>query len=414
MGFDILFLGRLFPKEKEMEIKKNMKTGMQEAANALQWNIIDGLEANNCGKLKILNYLPVDSYPKGYTDKKIEEFIFQHTNKYIPNDVNVGCNNFTVVKQFVNITPFKKKIKDWALEDNGMKKVLLIYTASPLFLSLSKYVKKVNKDILTACIIADIPEFATARQLHGLRKLYNSYTSRKCSFLFRYVDRFILLTKHMAKKLNITVPYMIMEGIATNFDDISCNQEIINKFKNEKYILYTGILNFSFGIKNLLDAFSKINEPNLKLVICGYGEAENLIKERQKEDSRIVFLGRLERNSAISLQRFATVLVNPRLNNEEFTKYSFPSKNLEYLSSGVPVIAYKLDGIPDEYDRFINYPQDNSPEALANIIVEICNMSEIDRKNLGRAAKHFVLENKNYVVQTKRILDFLTSYNHPV
>ena len=38
--------------------------------------------------------------------------------------------------------------------------------------------------------------------------------------------------------------------------------------------------------------------------------------------------------------------VNPRQNNEEFTKYSFPSKTMEYLASGVPVVAYKLDGIP--------------------------------------------------------------------
>ena len=78
MELDILFLGRLFPKEKETEIKIKMKTGMQDAANALQWNIIDGMEANGCGKIKILNYLPVNSYPKGYEDKRIEEFVFLH------------------------------------------------------------------------------------------------------------------------------------------------------------------------------------------------------------------------------------------------------------------------------------------------------------------------------------------------
>ena len=47
MQFDILFLGRLFPREVEAEIKAKMKTGMRDAGNALQWNIIDGLETNN-------------------------------------------------------------------------------------------------------------------------------------------------------------------------------------------------------------------------------------------------------------------------------------------------------------------------------------------------------------------------------
>ena len=81
MKLDILFLGRLFPRDIEADIKAKMKTGMQDAANALQWNIIDGLDANDCGNVKILSYLPVDSYPKGYTDRKIEPYVFQHKTK---------------------------------------------------------------------------------------------------------------------------------------------------------------------------------------------------------------------------------------------------------------------------------------------------------------------------------------------
>ena len=64
MSLDVLFLGKLFPREKEQEIKSKMKTGMQDAANALQWNIIDGFEENDFGRLKIINYLPVDAYPQ--------------------------------------------------------------------------------------------------------------------------------------------------------------------------------------------------------------------------------------------------------------------------------------------------------------------------------------------------------------
>ena len=65
--------GKFFPKEKE-EIKSKMKRGMQDAANALQWNIIDGLDSNSCGTVKLLDYLPFDSYPKGYEDRVIKEY----------------------------------------------------------------------------------------------------------------------------------------------------------------------------------------------------------------------------------------------------------------------------------------------------------------------------------------------------
>ncbi len=406
MKVDILFLGRLFPREKEAEIKSKMKTGMQDAANALQWNIIDGLEENDCGKIRILNYLPVDSYPNGYVDRNIEEFSFKHTDKYECDDINVGCTNLSVVKQFTNIVPFKRKIKKWASEQTASKKVLVMYTASKMFLALAKYAKHCNPEIETCCIIADIPEFASATDLHGIKKFYNIYNKSKCDKLYKFVDKFVLLTDQMAERLSISVPYIVMEGIAPK-QDVATNSELSDKYKNERYILYTGTLNYKFGIGELLDAFAQIPDKDIKLIICGFGQAESRIREDMKSDPRIVSLGRVDRAAAIALQRGATVLVNPRQNNEEFTKYSFPSKTMEYLATGVPVVAYKLDGIPDEYDEYINYVKDNSIEAFRDKLIEVC----IDKEGLAAekadSAKKFVLENKNYKAQTKKILDFI-------
>lgn len=55
MYFDIFFLGKLFSKEIEIEVKNKMKTGMPDAANALQWNIINGID-------EIIFQLPVDGF----------------------------------------------------------------------------------------------------------------------------------------------------------------------------------------------------------------------------------------------------------------------------------------------------------------------------------------------------------------
>ena len=404
MGLDVLFLGKLFPREKEREIKAKMKTGMQDAANALQWHIIDGLEANQPGQLKIINYLPVDAYPKGYADKFIEGFTFQHTENYRADDINVKCCNIFGVKRFINSFYFRKYIKSWVKTDNGKKKVILSYTANTLFLSLVKLAKKYNKNITAGCIIADIPQFVTANEVRGIKKLYHKYQVKKCASLYKYVDKFVLLTEQMAQKLNIKSPYIVVEGIATT-DEISVDNTKIDSLKNDRYILYSGTLNYKFGIGVLLDAFEKIKDNDLKLVICGFGEAEQLIKEKQ--DDRIVFLGRLDREEVLALQKNATVLVNPRQNNEEFTKYSFPSKNLEYLSSGAPLIAYKLDGIPDDYDDYIIYPSDDSASELAEKIISICNMSDDERLALGSKARAFVFENKNKVKQAQKIIEFI-------
>lgn len=406
MSLDVLFLGKLFPREKEQEIKSKMKTGMQDAANALQWHIIDGFEENDFGTMKIINYLPLDAYPNGYTDKFIEGFTFQHTEKYKADDINVRCCNIFGIKRFINSLYFRKYIKNWAKEDTGKKKVILSYTANSMFLGLVKLAKKYNKNIIAGCIIADIPEFATARKVTGLKKLYHTYQVKKCASLYGLVDRFVLLTEQMATKLQIKSPHIVVEGIATT-DEVPADSGKAAGLKNDRYILYTGTLNYKFGIGTLLDAFQKINDEKLKLVICGFGEAEALIKEQQKADERIVYMGRVDRSEVLALQKKATVLVNPRQNNEEFTKYSFPSKNLEYLSSGVPLVAYKLDGIPDEYDDYIHYPTDDSAEALSQEIINICALPEEERKLLGKKARDFVFDNKNKVKQAQRIIEFI-------
>lgn len=402
---DILFLGRLFPKKEEPEIKKKMKSGMADAANALQWNIIDGMEANGCGKLTILNYLPVSSYPSGYEDFYIKEFAFNHKPGE-KSDINVGYCNLAIMKHIFDIFPFCRKVKKWVKDGEKRKKILFLYSAQPLSLELAKIAKRMDNKVETVCVIADIPEFNTIGDLTGLRKICNDYEVHKTNSLYRYIDKFVLLTEQMAQRLNISVPYTVMEGIAPE-ENVEVDESILLRFMNEKYILYTGTLNYKFGIGTLLEAFALIPDSDLKLVICGFGEAEKAILESQ--DNRIFYLGRVDRKQALALQRNATVLVNPRQNNEEFTKYSFPSKTMEYLASGVPVVAYKLDGIPDEYDKYLNYVADNTPEALATLIAEICSLPEELRLQKGKSAKEFVLSKKNAKTQSKRILDFILS-----
>ncbi len=402
MSFDVLFLGRLFPREKEQEIKGKMKTGMQDAANALQWNIIDGFEENDFGTMKIVNYLPVDAYPNGYTDKFIEGFSFSHTDKYNEGDINVRCCNLFGIKRFINIFYFKKHIKKWAKQKTDKQKVLFSYTANSMFLSLARLAKKVNPDIQVACLIADIPEYSTVSVLTGFKKLYHDYEVRKTASLYGVVDKFVLLTEHMAERLGLKAPFIVMEGIATTTNVEACEDKDYGK-----YILYTGLLNKKFGLCNLVDAFSKLNDENVKLILCGTGDAEDYIAQKQKEDERIITLGRVDRVKALQLQKGAAILVNPRQNNEDFTKFSFPSKNLEYLSSGIPTVAYKLDGIPDEYDDYIIYPADDSVEALRDELVRLLDMSEDERRVLGETAKSFVCANKCKKSQAKRIIDFL-------
>jgi glycosyltransferase involved in cell wall biosynthesis len=88
-------------------------------------------------------------------------------------------------------------------------------------------------------------------------------------------------------------------------------------------------------------------------VLCGRGDSEDYIREKARQDSRIQYLGQVTPAQARELTLTADVLVNPRQAGETYTKYSFPSKNIEYLLSGNPVVAYMLESMPECYRTFI-------------------------------------------------------------
>ncbi|MGK0713944.1 glycosyltransferase [Aerococcus urinaeequi] len=194
----------------------------------------------------------------------------------------------------------------------------------------------------------------------------------------KFVDSFVLLTNQMKDMLNIgKKPFIVIEGVV-NFENNN-DENDKQKPKNMDSIMtvvYTGTLNKKFGVVNLVEAFHNTSIKNTRLKICGRGDSEEIIKSYAAKDERIIFLGQLPNTEAVKLQKRATVLVNPRQNNEEFTKYSFPSKNMEYLLTGRPVIAYKLDGIPDEYDNYFHYVEDDSIDSFTNKIEEILLMDD--------------------------------------
>ena len=397
---NIKFLSCLIPEEFYDEIKTKSHNNMEDAASSLQWHIHEGLCANYKKDIELINVIPIGSFPQYYSDAFIASVKFKSTEG--DNNLNIGFCNIKFIKRYViSLIVYRKLLEAFEGDDEG---ILYVYTISSTFMQAVYRFKKIKPNIKICAIVADLPNMTDLVCKKSIvKEKYSQYLANKSFEYITNIDAFVLLTQQMADYLMIKKPYVVMEGVSTTSNTYS---ELIDDSSN-KTILYTGTLNKRFGIINLIEAFKKIEGENYRLVICGVGDASNEINESVKQDKRIHFKGQVSRNESLKLQRMATVLVNPRQNVEEFTKYSFPSKIMEYLSSGKPVIAYKLDGIPDEYDDYICYVKDNSIKALKNKLIEICEMDELQRKSLGEKGKRFVLEQKNSIKQTKRIKEMM-------
>ncbi|MBC6003811.1 MAG: glycosyltransferase [Paeniclostridium sordellii] len=406
-NMDITFLGGLFPREIEEEIVANSIGNIDNAANVLQWNFINGLEANNGDPINIINSLYIGSYPKRYKKLYIKTSEFRKNVK--SQNINVGFINIFGVKQYLRYFSIKKYLKLWA-NDKKENKVIIAYALTSVFVKALKYIKMVNPNIKTCIIVPDLPEYMnTSDDVSKIYKILKHIEIKSISKNLKYIDNFVLLTEQMSKALNVN-NYIVVEGIATDIlkqkDD-----KLKESKKSEKIILYTGTLNRRYGILNLISAFRLIDNKDYRLILCGYGDSINEVLEAEKTDKRIIFKGQIKREDVLQLQNEADVLINPRQNKEEFTKYSFPSKNLEYLSSGTPLIAYKLDGIPTEYDDYIYYIENDSIESLRDKIVEVCEKTREELNAAGKRAREFVLSEKNSIAQTKKIFDLLGEQN---
>lgn len=102
-----------------------------------------------------------------------------------------------------------------------------------------------------------------------------------------------------------------------------------------------------------------------------------------------------------------TLLIKPRPTDEEYTKYLFPSKNMEYMVSGTPVLTTKLPGMPKEYNDYVYLIEDETVEGLATTFENLLSKPKEELYAKGLKAKNFVLQEKNNVVQARKTIDML-------
>jgi glycosyltransferase involved in cell wall biosynthesis len=406
-NYDVVFFGGLYPKEIEDDVLKNSCGVVDNAANALQWNLVNGFDENLLSRLKIINSMVLGSFPKRYKKIKIKDFFFSHIDG--AKDINVGYINITGYKHYSRIKTVLPHLCLWASESNGAKKVLIVYSMNFVNMYIIAFIKKKYPDIVILLVVTDLPEYMnTGNNVSILYKILKSVAMGYMDKKKLKVDGYVFLTKHMLYKLEIKErKWVVVEGIV-NSKAIGHKKKYEGRLNNIINVVYTGTLNEKYGIRNLVDAFKLIEKENYRLIICGAGDSEDYVKNACQNDSRIIYHGQIKREDVLKVQKDSTVLVNPRQNNEIFTKYSFPSKTMEYLSTGKPLVAYKLEGIPDEYDEYIYYVEDEKIESLRNKIVEVAETNKNILLKKGQDTISWIYKEKNEVVQTKKILELVS------
>ena len=254
----------------------------------------------------------------------------------------------------------------------------------------------------TIGIVTDVPGFFAKKTSRLMRTVY-------ALFLYRFTA-YVFLTEQMNEIINKKKkPYIVIEGQADI--NMSSYKNLLPEKSPFRVCMYTGGIHKIYGIGMLVDAFIAANIPNAILVIYGCGDYEAELTIKCKEHKNICYYGVLRNEQIINEQIKATLLINPRPTDHEYTQYSFPSKNMEYMASGTPLLTTKLPGMPKEYYPHVYLIEDETVEGLKRILKNTLLKPSEELHEKGLAAKQFILEYKNNIFQANKLYKLISSLN---
>lgn len=396
---NILYFGTVCNLDSYENLLKNCSHKPSIASIIFESALLSGLKSNGAS-VEIHSFPMIPTYPHSNL------LYFGGQSEVLP--CGYSCRwlktiNFPILKQLSRKFDAKQVIKTWT-KKHSTDGIILTYSIPPFLVNdILSYARR--SKIKTVAIVTDLLSDMYINVPHDTLeyKLKTLYLKPALQRQGDY-DAYIYLTKAMRDMVAPDKPYMVMEGIA----DI-CTARKTKKIdkKTPRIIMYAGLLCEKYGILNLLDAFQRLSLPSVELWLFGDGSAVPQIIERSKANPQIQYFGNLPREDILDYESKATLLVNPRDPSEPFTEYSFPSKTIEYMLSGTPLLTTRLKGIPDEYFDYTFTIDSNSPDDLADEIYHALTCSDEKLEKMGTAAQRFVAESKNSVKQSAKVLSFI-------
>ena len=407
---DILYISSVPSPEEFDRIKTKVKPnillttyGMNELGFKFHTLIMDGLRQNGANTVSLVGRSVSRGTHSGlFWKKRVQkEEGVEHRH--------LSLINFPLLKHLWLGLAFFFHTLGWQIKHRGKERGIIMdasYVSVLPFVLLASLGCKCKKTAIYCDIydyMADVEDAFENKEVSFVKRVAKKVI-KKC---YRALDGYVFLTEQMDAVINPAhKPYIVMEGLVDIHMQTRPN-ELENKAEG-KVVMYAGAIRAQYGVKNLVEGFMDYDNPDARLWIFGDGDYKDALKDVHQRDERITFFGAVPLKTVIEKEFEASLMINPRPVDKEFTKYSFPSKNMEYMASGTPVLTTRLPGMPREYEEFVYLISQENAGALAQDLREILCKPREELFAFGQRAKAFVLENKNNVKQGERICHFLS------
>lgn len=390
----ILYLGSLINPDDCTKHK-----GPSVAGNRMQAGLVKELKRKFGNRIEIITHYPIAAYPR---EKKI--FIQKKSLEITDNieSVVIPFINLFVVKQITKIISTFIEILKWGLRNKDADKIIICYNALPET-AIPIRLGKVFIKYKTISLLADLPIDNVFKD-KGLKKTFRKIENIITKTNIVKFDGLAVLNKNAIYEYAPSSKYVVIDGgyDGPSIDFFEENHSYVND-SSEFIVIYSGILVEHNGIVNLIEAAKLVTNNRFKLHIYGKGELEDYVALEASKSENITYKGLVSSQEILELQKKASLLVSPLIPSHPVARVAFPSKIVEYMASGTPVISTRVNSLSDDYLKHLFVFDSIDPKEMAAKLDEIIEMDQYFLAEFGSQAKKFIIKHKNWDVQSTKI-----------
>ncbi|MFG1839862.1 glycosyltransferase [Micromonospora sp. NPDC049175] len=402
-GPRVTLLGFTVPDDVLAEITAR-DTIMPTQTHTFAWGLVRSLRAADC-PVHLLSAAPVSTWPGN------RQVRFR-AGRFRQDDVDGQLLAFVNLLGLKHLTRF---VAAWRTGGRALRErdaeVLLVHGVHSPFLWFG-VLRARSRGVHVVPVLTDPPGVALptdgrlVRLLRGLDVALVRAALARCSGV-------IALTAALAEDFAPGRPRLVLEGICSADPPELPVVPPPGPPGPTRDIVYAGGLSRAYGVDRLVEAFRGLPGNDLRLCVYGRGELAGWLRDQAALDRRIVPPALLPRAELLPRLARAAVLVNPRPVEQDFVRWSFPSKIIEYLAAGVPVVSTRLPGIPGDYAPWLSFAEPDTADGLRTAVGRVLALPTDEARALGAGGARFVRETRNPGAQGRRVRDFLAGLVGP-
>lgn len=392
----LLYLGALAPDSPEAP-----NAATSRAAQIFQTGFLDALVRSGCASVELRHYCPVPSFPR---ERRLfvgpaRECVAGRTSHRLSH-LNLGP-----IKVLTLAVTAAWSVLRWSLKNRGNRRVVVSYNlnAPPAYLVAPlcrvlgvKFVPFVGDLYVPGEVVPDT----------WLRRLEFRLQTR----LLPRVDGLLVCNRAIIDDFAPASHHMLIEGgVQSVFDPLT--REDNGTFN----VVFAGQLSELNGVRLALAAFREWHDPDARLIVMGRGPLASEVAAAAVQDPRIDFRGMVDHIEVHDAYRSADLLLNLRATDNKTHRYVFPSKVVECLATGVPLLSTRTGHVEEEFGEFVFMLEEETAHALANRLAEIKAMRAADRISFGQSAREHVRKTRTWDAHIAKLAEYLEDsvFNEP-